>query len=170
MRRRSGIQLCLAHTESRVPHRPIVCLAACLLLGFAARGHAVLGGNEADIAAEAAVTRMQVRSVDLSAGRHRLHEMRDDATRTLVRQYSRPDGRVFGVAWDGAVKPDLSRVLGPYYARYINAVQAAGRARGSRRIVGSDFTIVVSGHMRHFTGAAWLPGLTPAEVDPAEIR
>jgi hypothetical protein len=153
-----------------VPRRPIVSLAACLLLGFAAPGHAVLGGNEIDIPAEAAATRMQMRPPDLSAGRYRLHEMHDGEARSLVRQYSRSDGRVFGVAWDGAVKPDLSRVLGPYYARYINAVQAAGRARGSRRIVGSDFTIVVSGHMRHFTGAAWLPGLTPADVDPAEIR
>lgn len=153
-----------------MPHRSIVSLAACLLLGFAAPGHAVLGGNEVDIPAEAAATQMQMRSPDLSAGRYRLHEMRDGAARTQVRQYSRADGRVFGVAWDGAVKPDLSRVLGPYYARYINAVQAAGRARGTRRIVSPDFMIVVSGHMRHITGAAWLPGLTPADVDPAEIR
>lgn len=150
--------------------RPIVSLAACLLLGFATPGHAVLGGNEADIPAEAAIASLQMRPLVLRAGRYRLHEMRDDATRTLVRQYSRPDGKIFGVAWEGAVKPDLSQVLGPYYTRYIDAVQAAGRSRGTRRIVGSDFMIVVSGHMRHFAGAAWLPGLTPANVDPAEIR
>lgn len=151
-------------------HRQIISLAACLLLGFAAPSRAVLGGNEADIPAEAAATQMQMRLPDSRAGRYRLHEMRAGAARSLVRQYARADGTVFGVAWDGAVKPDLSQVLGPYYARYINAVQAAGRARGTRRIVGSDFTIVVSGHMRHFTGAAWLPSLTPADVDPAEIR
>lgn len=151
-------------------HRPILSLAACLLLGFAAPCRAVLGGSEADVAADAAATRMQARPVDASAGRYRLHEMRDGGTGTLVRQYSRSDGKVFGVAWDGAVKPDLSHVLGPYYLRYINAVQAVGRTRGTRRIAGSDFMIIVSGHMRHFTGAAWLPGLTPADVDPAEIR
>lgn len=153
-----------------MPRRPIMSLAACLLVGFAVPGHAVLGGNEADIPIEAAAARMQIRPVDSGNGRYRLHEMRDGAARSLVRQYSRADGKVFGVAWDGAVKPDLGRLLGPYYARYIDAVQVAGRARGTRQIVGSDFVIVVSGHMRHFTGAAWLPGLKPADVDPAEIR
>jgi hypothetical protein len=153
-----------------VVQRPILCLAACLLSGFAASSHAVLGGTEAGIPADAAAVRMQAIPADTRAGRYRLHEMRDDAAHVLVRQYSRSDGKIFGVAWDGAVKPDLSHVLGPYYLRYIDAVQAAGRAHGTRRIAGPDFVIVVSGHMRHFSGAAWLPGLTPADVDPAEIR
>jgi hypothetical protein len=153
-----------------MPHRLILSLAACMLAGFAVPGHAILGGSETDIPAEAAATRMQMHRVDVVASRYRLHEMHDSEARTTVRQYSRADGKVFGVAWDGAAKPDLNHVLGPYYLRYINAVQAAGRTRGTRRITSPDFTVVVSGHMRHFTGAAWLPALVPADVDPAEIQ
>jgi hypothetical protein len=28
----------------------------------------------------------------------------------------------------------------------------------------------MSGHMRHFTGSAWVPGLVPADVDPKEVK
>lgn len=154
-----------------MPRRPAFALIACLsVLGVPRSGHAALGGNAADITTEAAVARMQLRAVRSSPGRYRMYELQGGAARTQVRQYARADGKVFGVAWNGAVKPDLRQVLGAYFTRYIDAVRAAPRPRGVRRIVTPDFVIVFSGHMRHFTGAAWLPGSMPANVKPADIR
>jgi hypothetical protein len=154
-----------------MPRRLALALFACLsVLGVPRSGHAALGGNAADIASEAAASRMQLRAVDSTPGSYRMYELQGGAARTQVRQYARADGKVFGVAWSGAVKPDLRQVLGAYFMRYIDAVRAARRPRGVRRIVTPDFVIVLSGHMRHFTGAAWLPGSMPGDVNPADIR
>lgn len=138
--------------------------------GISAPVYAELGGDESGISRDAAVTRMELRAVAPSEKRFRVHELRDTARNVSVRQYANPDGKVFGVAWDGQTKPDLSQVLGPYFTRYTNA--AAGRimTRQIRNIDQPDFVLRVSGHMRHFTGSAWVPGLVPADVDPAEMK
>ena len=132
--------------------------------------YAELGGDEAGISNDAAVTRMQLRAVAPSETRYRVHELRDEAGNVTVREYVNPDGKVFGVAWDGSTKPDLSQALGPYFSRYTSAAAGHGLARQLRSIDQPDFVLRVSGHMRHFTGSAWVPNLVPADVDPAEVK
>jgi|ERR1700690_3900941 hypothetical protein len=132
--------------------------------------HAELGGDEAGISNDAAVTRMQLRALVPADARYRVHELRDEASKITVREYVNPDGKVFGVAWDGARKPDLSQLLGPYFTRYTSAAAEHGLARQLRSIDQPDFVLRVSGHMRHFTGSAWVPNLVPANVDPTEVK
>lgn len=138
--------------------------------GIAVPAYAALGGDESGIATEAAVSRMQLRALSPSETRYRVHELRDAARNVNVREYVNPDGKVFGVAWEGQTKPDLSQVLGPYFSRYTDAAAGHGMARQLRRIDQPDFVLRVSGHMRHFTGSAWVPALVPADFDPAEVK
>jgi hypothetical protein len=138
------------------------------LAGNSALACAALGGDEAEISDDAAVTGMQLRAV-APGTRYRVHELRDETSNVTVREYVNPDGKVFGVAWDGPTTPDLSQALGPYFARYTSA---AGQSlvRQLRSIDQPDFVLRASGHMRHFTGSAWVPNLVPADVDPAEVK
>jgi Protein of unknown function (DUF2844) len=132
--------------------------------------YAALGDDESTVSTDAAVSRMELRAMAPSATHFRVHELRDTARNLRVREYVNQDGKVFGVAWDGPIKPDLSQVLGPYFTRYRDASAGHGMARQLRRIDQPDFVLRVSGHMRHFTGAAWVPALVPANVDPTEVK
>lgn len=140
------------------------------LAGNSVLACAALGGDESTIPKDASVSRMELRAVAPGENRFRMHELRDAARNLRVREYVNPDGRVFGVAWDGPTKPDLSQLLGPYFTRYMDAAAGHGMARQLRRIDQPDFVLRVSGHMRHFTGSAWVPSLVPADVDPAEVK
>ncbi|MGA8051299.1 MAG: DUF2844 domain-containing protein [Burkholderiales bacterium] len=142
------------------------------LATLAPDAHAALGDNESSIATDAAVTKMQLRPAGAAAIRYRLYEMRDAARGVQVREYAdSQSGLIFGVTWSGRVKPDLKQVLGSYYfERYVDAARGSGKVRGMRQVNQPDFVLRVSGHMRHFVGAAWIPALLPAGVDPAEVR
>ncbi|MGO9443594.1 MAG: DUF2844 domain-containing protein [Thiobacillaceae bacterium] len=142
--------------------------SACALVTLPT--YAKLGGDESDISTEAVNAKMALRPVVASARPYRTYEMTDDGRNVSVRQYVNSDAKVFGVAWSGQTKPDLSQVLGPYYSRYVEAASGHGMVQPLRRIDQPDFVLRVSGHMRHFMGAAWVPGLVPANVDPTELK
>lgn len=155
-----------------MPCRASARCAALALVAIASAAHAALGENESSVAPDAARMKMQLRPASTPSARYRLYAMHDAARNTHVREYARSDdGRVFGVAWEGSVKPDLRQVLGTqYFERYVSAAQGMVRVRGVRNIESPDFALRVSGHMRHLAGAAWIPALVPQGVDPSEIR
>jgi hypothetical protein len=150
--------------------RLMVRLILLLCAGIAVPAYAALGDDESGISRDAVVTRMELRTNVRSERRYRVHELRDVTRNVSVREYVNPDGKVFGVAWDGQTKPDISQVLGPYFTRYVNAAAGQSMARQLRNIDQPDFVLRMSGHMRHFTGSAWVPGLVPADVDPMEVK
>jgi hypothetical protein len=90
----------------------------------------------------------------------------------VVREFTRPDGRVFAVAWRGPGRPDLRQALGPYFDE-LNAANPP-RVRGGRHIPltanRSDLVVRSGGHSGAFFGVAYVPGLTPASVSLAALR
>ncbi len=99
-----------------------------------------------------------------------VQEIRSDAN--TVREYVSATGIVFGVAWVGAMHPDLTPLLGSYAAEYETAartrIQKSGHSRslvqGSRVVVGKW------GHMRKLQGRAYDPALIPSGVSVDEIQ
>jgi hypothetical protein len=92
-------------------------------------------------------------------------------TGTTVREYARPDGRVFAVGWEGPWKPDLRQLLGEYFSDY----QAAAKAKrtghnGPLSSSTSRVVIEAGGRPRAFFGRAYVPDQLPSNVDPSEIR
>jgi hypothetical protein len=88
---------------------------------------------------------------------------------TLVREFVSPQGKVFGVAWQGPVKPDLQQVLGSYYDEFMkNAPQR--RAHGPVTIEAPGLVVQFGGHMRALTGRAYVPEMVPDGVRPEEIK
>jgi hypothetical protein len=145
-------------------------LAACLLLAGVDRAAAELGGDAATVAAD----QQQMQSAKQSvrrAGNYTAHEY-EVQTGSVVREYVSPAGKVFGVAWHGPRIPDLRQLLGAYYAQYERAAAAAGnvRHRGPLLIQEPGLVVQSGGHMRAYSGWAYVPGLLPADVRAEEIR
>lgn len=132
---------------------------------------ASLGGSASSVTADR--VKMQAALLRIQAAQaYTLHEIQS-ATGTTVREYVSSSGDVFAVAWDGPAMPDLRQVLGDYFASYQSAVEASRatrRARGPLAIDTGDFVIQVSGHMRSFSGRAYLKRLMPASVQASAIR
>ena len=98
-----------------------------------------------------------------------VHEIQT-ASGTKVREYVSPAGSVFAVAWEGPVIPDLRQALGSYFDRYIAAL--ADKQAGHRQVEvrESDFVVQSRGHMRAFSGRAYLPLLMPQGVTVDDLR
>ena len=139
---------------------------APLLAAIAFPAYAALGGDAATV--EADVAQLQGRLKIVRVQRYAVHEI-EAPHGTVVREYVSPAGKVFGVAWNGPVKPDLRQVLGPYFDTYVEAA-AKRKARGPVQIVLPGLVVQSSGHMRAFVGSAHLPDGLPEGVAAEEIR
>jgi hypothetical protein len=138
-----------------------------VVLGFSSATFAVLGGKVASVAADQ--SRMKASLKVTSNGLFQVHELQTD-TGNVVREFVSPDGTVFGVAWTGNQMPDYSQLLG----RYTDAINKAAQSRKEHRapltIQQPGFVFSAFGHMRFFTGRAYIPGLVPVGVTAEEIR
>jgi hypothetical protein len=166
-----GIQT--AGTMQRRNRSGKACLwlvAACLLLAGTDRARAELGGDVTTVAADRQQMQGTQRIVRL-AENYAVHQY-EAQTGTEVREYVSPAGKVFGVAWRGAVIPDLRQLLGSYYPQYERAVSATStvRHRGPLLIQEPGLVVQSGGHMRAYSGWAYAPELLPAGVRAEEVR
>jgi len=101
--------------------------------------------------------------------KYTVHEIQTPAGTTL-REYVSSAGTVFAVAWQGPVMPDLRQTLGRYFDRYTAAASAKHAGRRHIAIREPDLVVQSNGHMRSFSGRAYLPQLLPQGVTVEEIR
>ena len=127
---------------------------------------ASLGGDESTVAADHAALAGQIKVARVQ--RYVMHEITAPSG-TVVREFVSPAGKVFAVAWSGPSMPDLRQVLGPYFDTYVAAV-AQRKARGPVHVVLPGLVVQSSGHMRAFSGKAYLPDAVPAGVASEEIK
>jgi hypothetical protein len=131
---------------------------------------AALGGSEASVQADQARLMATLRSTDTRA--YTIHEL-TTPTGIVIRQYVSSAGRVFGVAWQGPFMPDLSQLLGSYFARFSSAAKSKRAPRASRNhLVIADHGLVLesTGHMRDYSGHAYDPDLLPEGVHGYDVR
>jgi hypothetical protein len=85
----------------------------------------------------------------------------------VIREYLTRSGTVFAVTWQGPVLPDLPQLLAGYFARYDDALKQRPQAGTQAQVHVAQQELVVqsAGHMRAFSGRAYLPQLVPAGVD-----
>ena len=89
---------------------------------------------------------------------------------TLVREFVAANGTVFAVAWNGPAVPNLRQTLGQYFNNFVTAAQAKHGDHHHLQIQQSDLVLQASGHMRAFSGRAYLPQAVPAGVSIADLR
>lgn len=103
------------------------------------------------------------------AGTYAIHEIQTPAG-TTVREYVSRQGMVFAIAWRGPLMPDLRQALGRYFDRYAAAASAKRAGRRPVAIRESDLVVQSGGHMRSFSGRAYLPQLLPQGVTLEELQ
>ena len=144
-----------------------VSIVTVALVLAAAPAFAALGGDASSIDAD----RVHVQGALVGIQRldtHAVHEIQS-ATGTTIREYLAPNGTVFAVSWNGPFMPDLRQVLGTYFDAYQRLARAR-RGHGPLNLTDGDFVVQVAGHMRSFSGRAYVGRLTPSGVQPAQLR
>lgn len=128
---------------------------------------AELGGNVATIQADQEHMKGTRRVTSNAA--YSVHEIQT-STGTTVREFVSPAGTVFGVAWQGPWNPDLRQILGQYFDQYAQAVQNKRAGRGPVSIRQEGLVVEAGGHMRSFSGRAYLPQMLPQGVTSEVIK
>ncbi|MFC6308864.1 DUF2844 domain-containing protein [Paraburkholderia dipogonis] len=146
---------------SRIAH---AMLGASCALSFAA--HATLGQNVSTVDGDQSRLRA-VTHTATTQNAYSVHLMTLPSG-TLVREYVARSGIVFGVAWEGPTLPDLKSMLGTSFDAYVAATTTR---RGTPLAVSnSDLVVYSGGHLRAFSGHAYLPQAVPAGVDAGVIQ
>ena len=159
--------------EARVKtHKACVGALRLLLVVFLSclPAMAALGGDLNSVHDDAAHMKATVKIQHKQT--YAIHQI-TDKSKTVVREYVSPDGRVFGVAWQGPYLPDLNRILGNYMQQYITAAQEEhSKAPGRHPLMIHQPGLVVetSGRMRAYYGRAYAPDLLPQGVAAEEVR
>jgi hypothetical protein len=128
---------------------------------------AALGSPYASIEADQTALRASLKVTPHSS--FEVHELTLPSG-TLVREYVTTSGIVFAVAWNGSSKPNLSQLLGPYFADLSTAAQTSRGGHNRLYLSRSDLVIQAGGHMRAFFGRAYLVAAVPAGVATDELR
>jgi hypothetical protein len=131
--------------------------------------HAALGGDAASVLADRVDMHGSVQ--DEIRQQYAVQEI-SAATGVIVREYMSRDGIVFAVCWSGPVQPDLRRLLGTYFTAYTAALTALSHPgiQRSVRLTSSGLVVELGGHLRAYTGRAYLVALVPAGVSAADLR
>jgi hypothetical protein len=131
---------------------------------------ASLGGDAASVQADQ--IHLQGRRTMKAGESYTVHEIQGSSG-TVVREYVSPEGKVFGIAWQGRWMPDMRQLLGSYFNQYAQANQAQKDARirrGPVLINEPGLVVQIGGHPRAFAGRAYVPEMLPSGVRAESIQ
>jgi Protein of unknown function (DUF2844) len=148
--------------------KPMVLSSAILVAGFCPGiASATLGEPEASVKADVAQLNGSITVTDRTG--YRVHEIQLSSG-TLVREFVGPDGKVFGIAWKGPTIPNLRQTLGSYFDSYVTAAKANRMGHTHLKIQQNDLVVQAGGHMRAFSGRAYLPQAVPSGVSVGDLH
>jgi hypothetical protein len=139
---------------------------------LAAPAFAVLGGSASSVSADAAHMKAAAQVRVAPNGAYSVHEMQSPQ-KVTVREFVSPDGRVFGIAWQGPLIPSMQQLLGTYFQQYSAAAKEAKSKHAGRRplnIRKAGLVVQNGGIMRSYFGRAYVPDMLPQGVTAEEIR
>jgi hypothetical protein len=87
-----------------------------------------------------------------------------------LREFVGSDGKVFAVAWNGPAVPNLRQAFGRYFDTYVTAAKGKHTGHNHLQIQQDDLVVQSSGHMRAFTGRAYLLQAVPSGVNFGDLR
>lgn len=149
--------------------KALISGAALLLILLPLHAKAALGGDSSSIEADRAHMKgsLEVRQ----SSRYSVHEIKA-ANRTTVREYISPAGVVFAVGWQGQFIPDMQQLLGAYFEQYSQGVKELKASYVGRRPLDLQLpglVVQMSGHMRAYSGRAYIPEQVPRGVKVEDL-
>jgi hypothetical protein len=144
-------------------------LVAILIVGFTPRdAGAALGEAESSVQSDVVALQASIKSSE-DRTIYRLHEIQLP-TGTFLREFVSPEGKVFAVAWNGPHMPDLRQAFGQYFNSFVAGAKLSRGDRTHLQIQQSDLVVEIRGHMRAYSGRAYLPDAIPGGVDLGDLR
>ena len=128
---------------------------------------AALGEPESSIQGDVAKLQGAVKSTERLT--YRVHEI-SLPSGTVVREFVAQSGAIFAVAWRGPTMPNLRQALGKYFDNYVATAKATPLHHRRLDIAQTDLVVHASGHMRAFSGIAYLPQAIPSGVSLGELK
>jgi len=142
----------------------LLALLACLGPGISCAG---LGEPETSVQGDVAKFQGVVNTTEHLT--YRTHEI-ELPSGTVLREFVAPGGAVFAVAWRGPIIPNLRQALGKYFDSYVAAAKVSPVNHRRVDINQLDLVVHAAGHMRSFSGVAYLPQSVPSGVSVGELR
>jgi hypothetical protein len=139
-------------------------LAAALMPHLAC---AALGEPESTAKNDAQQLKGSIKSTERTS--YRVHEIQLPSG-TVMREFAAAGGNVFAVTWSGPAIPNLRQALGRYFDGYVAAAKANRAGHRHFQMRQSDFVMQTTGHMRAFTGYAYLPQAMPSGTSADELH
>jgi hypothetical protein len=128
---------------------------------------AALGEPESSVQSDVAQMRGSIKLTEHAS--YRVHEIQSPSG-TLVREFVGSDGKVFALAWNGPVAPNLRQTLGRYFDNYVAAAKTSHSGHHQLQFQSGDLVVQASGHMRLFSGRAYLQPAVPAGISIGDLR
>ena len=128
---------------------------------------AALGDTVASVSADATKLKATMRVATHAA--YTVHELQTPEGVT-IREFVSSAGAVFAIAWQGPYKPDPRQLFGRHFEALMHAPRTADSTRTRATIDQPDLVLHSSGHMRAFTGIAYLPQLLPVGVSGGDLQ
>jgi len=141
---------------------------AGILLLLPLSAFAALGGDVSSVQADSVHMKGALRIMNAQA--YTVHEIRAESG-MVVREFVNASGKVFAVAFQGPHVPNWQQLLGDYFPQFRQAVQG-NRAMNHRVVSIQEPGLVVQagGHMRSYSGRAYLPDAIPSGVSADSVR
>ncbi|MBZ5572591.1 MAG: DUF2844 domain-containing protein [Acidobacteriia bacterium] len=161
------------HGKERAGFSQVWLMAAALVtVGLGSPAFAALGGDANSVQADQIHMKATAQIRVSPNGAYSVHELQSPHN-TVVREFISSDGRVFGVAWRGPFVPNMRQILGTYFQQYSAAAREAKSKYVGRRplnIQQPGLVVQTGGHMRSYSGRAYVPEMVPQGVSVNEIR
>ena len=147
-------------------------MVACILLlviSLPFEASATLGGDVTSIETDRAHMNGKLQVTPANA--YTVHEI-TGADHALLREFISPAGVVFGVGWEGQFMPDMQQLLGAYFDQYSQAVKEQKASYVGRRPLNIQLpglVVQMGGHMRAFSGRAYIPEQVPQGVRAEDL-
>lgn len=147
-----------------------IWLASGWLTSFILSFHAfaALGGDVSSIDAEKTQMKAALQTASGNS-QYTIYEMRTPSG-TAIREYATLTGKIFAVAWQGPTVPDLQKLLGTYFSEYSEAAKGKHEGHSRLAIQRSGLVAYSTGHMRSFSGKAYVPQTLPPGMTANEIK
>lgn len=88
----------------------------------------------------------------------------------IIKEFVSTSGTVFAVTWQGPLMPNLKQLLGQYFDSYVTAATNNRSGYSHLGIQQADLVVQSNGHLRAFSGIAYIPSLMPAGVTVAQLH
>jgi hypothetical protein len=150
-------------------HMRVFAMHAALLAAVLGPNIAAAALGEPETSLQADVLKFQGTVNSTEHLTYRVHEI-SLPSGTVVREFVAQSGAVFAVAWHGPTVPNLRQALGKYFDGYVAAAKATPLNHRRLDIAAADLVVHAMGHMRSFSGIAYVPQAIPSGVSVGELQ